>query len=153
MAAAKPTAQATAAFEKLKSTKGEWEGKDPQTGEWVRSASTSVSSAGSVVREIMMPGSSYEMTNMYHLDGDGVVLTHYCAMGNQPRMVARTFEGNTLHFVVDSVSNLADTKGMYMGDMKLTFVNADNIVQLWRSYDDGVLSDKHTVSMELRRVK
>ncbi len=26
------------------------------------------------------------MINMYHLDGDDLVLTHYCAGGNQPHM-------------------------------------------------------------------
>ena len=29
-----------------------------------------------------------DMISMFNLDGDRVVLTHYCAAGNQPRMVA-----------------------------------------------------------------
>ncbi len=45
-----------------------------------------VSAAGTVVMETMQPGTDHEMINMYHLDGDELVLTHYCAGGNQPRM-------------------------------------------------------------------
>jgi hypothetical protein len=44
------------------------------------------SAGGSVVMETMMAGTDYEMINMYHLDGDDLVLTHYCAGGNQPTM-------------------------------------------------------------------
>ena len=29
-----------------------------------------------------------DMISMFSVDGDHVLLTHYCAMGNQPRMVA-----------------------------------------------------------------
>ena len=29
-----------------------------------------------------------EMITMYHPDGDGLALTHYCMLGNQPRMKA-----------------------------------------------------------------
>ncbi len=29
-----------------------------------------------------------EMITMYHVDGDRLVLTHYCVAKNQPRMVA-----------------------------------------------------------------
>ena len=45
-----------------------------------------ISAAGTVVMETMGPGSEHEMINMYHLDGDDLVLTHYCAGGNQPTM-------------------------------------------------------------------
>jgi hypothetical protein len=96
------------------------------------------------------------MTNMYHLDGDRVVLTHYCAMGNQPRLTAKSLqtspEGQSLHFTIDSVSNLAHAQGMFMGDMELTFRSDGTIVQHWRSYDKGVLSDAHTVGIELKRL-
>ena len=45
---------------------------------------------GTVVREIMMIGEPHEMTNMYALDGNTLVMTHYCSAGNQPRMRARS---------------------------------------------------------------
>ena len=45
-----------------------------------------VASGGSVVQETLFPGSPHEMISMYHLAGGQLVMTHYCAMGNQPRM-------------------------------------------------------------------
>ena len=38
-----------------------------------------VTSAGSVVQETMFPGSDHEMVNMYSVDGDKLLMTHYCA--------------------------------------------------------------------------
>jgi hypothetical protein len=150
-----PTQAAKAAWEKLRTLEGEWEGQHPETGAWMPSSSMKVSSANSVLRELMFPGAAHEMTNMYHLDGDRVVLTHYCGMGNQPRLTARgltpTPEGDTLHFTIDSVSNLADAQGMFMGDLRLTFRPDGTLVQSWRSIDKGAISDKHTVEIVLRR--
>ncbi len=40
----------------------------------------------------MYPGMEHEMTNMYTLDGNTLVMTHYCAGGNQPRMRATGVE-------------------------------------------------------------
>ena len=31
------------------------------------------------------------MITVYHLDGDRLLLTHYCMLNNQPRMQARDF--------------------------------------------------------------
>lgn len=151
--ASKPTQASKDAFAKLRGLEGEWESQNPETGAWGVSSVIKVTSNGSVVREIMFPGTPSEMTNMYHLDGDSIVATHYCAMGNQPQMRSTQSPSNQMHFVVSSVTNLADSKGMYMGDLKLTFVDADNIVQDWRSYDKGVLSDVHNVGINLRRKK
>jgi hypothetical protein len=156
-AAIATTPEAKAAWEKLRTLEGEWEGQHPETGAWMPSASMKVSSNNSVLRELMFPGSAHEMTNMYHLDGDRVVLTHYCGMGNQPRLASRGLQpspqGETLHFTIDSVSNLADAQGMFMGDLLVTFRPDGTISQNWRSYDKGVLSDAHSVEIVLRRRK
>jgi len=36
--------------------------------------------------ETMGPGSDHEMLNVYTNTDNGVFLTHYCMMGNQPRL-------------------------------------------------------------------
>ncbi len=60
-------------------------------------------SGGSAVRETMFPGTDHEMTNMYHLDGHDLVLTHYCAEGNQSRMRAKPGgKNNVLEFKFES---------------------------------------------------
>ena len=108
-----------------------------------------VSSAGSTVREIMFPGMEHEMTNMYHMDGDALILTHYCAAGNQPRLKATQFKGDSIHFTCDSVSNLATNESMYMGEMILTIVNPNTIIETWSHFDKGVKAG--TMAFELSR--
>ena len=48
-----------------------------------------VTAAGSAVMEVLFPGTDHEMVTVYHQDGDDLILTHYCAAGNQPRMKCR----------------------------------------------------------------
>ncbi|MGP1273470.1 MAG: hypothetical protein ACTS22_09055 [Phycisphaerales bacterium] len=97
------------------------------------------SSAGSVVREVMMVGEPHEMTNLYHMDGDRVVCTHYCAVGNQPRMVAEGIEetdrGPSIEFAVDTVSNFTEGQDHYMGGLTLVFVDDDTVEQIWTTFD------------------
>lgn len=65
---------------------GEWEMTD-ETGTQQLALSSRLIAAGNVLCETMFPGSDHEMVNMYHLDNGSLVVTHYCAIGNQPRMV------------------------------------------------------------------
>ena len=124
---------------------GDWYGLDPEGNE-IHAATFSVTSQQSAVRELMYPGHEYEMTNLYHMDGENLVLTHYCAAGNQPRMMAAkataSDEGTVFQFDIDSVSNLRESHEHYMGYMTLTILGEDRIRQVWRSYDrKGALTD------------
>jgi len=158
--AVKAASPATIAMmDKIKGLAGEWEHEDPEKpGQWNLSNVFTVSSGGSVVREIMMPGSPYEMTNTYHLDGDSVVVTHYCAIGNQPRMRAVANDGhnhpaNQIHFQFDSVTNFAGGDQTYMGDLTLTMDGPDKLTAAWRSYEHGKLSEDTHATFNLRRRK
>ncbi len=117
---------------------GDWELTD-EGGQKYLASKFAVTSGGSAVREIMFPGQEHEMTNLYHMDGDVLVCTHYCAAGNQPRMVAASFEeseeGTVFQFEFDSVSNLRESHDHYMGNMTLTIQNDGRVRQDWRSYD------------------
>lgn len=145
-----------ASFEKLKTLAGTWQMENPEKkGEWNDAITFSVTSGGNVVREIMFAGAPHEMTNTYHLDGDSVVVTHYCAVGNQPTMRATTSNqnGNTMHFVFDHVSNYTGSDQTVMCDLTLTLNSQDTINENWKSCVDGKLSDQHNVGIELRRKK
>jgi hypothetical protein len=103
------------------------------------------------VREIMFPGSEHEMTNVYHLDGNELVVTHYCAAGNQPRMVASKVDGNRITFHTDSVSDLKPGGGPFMGELTLVLVDAGHIEQHWRSITlDGAVAEENVFSLARR---
>lgn len=53
---------------------------------WARRAASvryEVGSGGTIVRELLFPGTEHEMLSVYHLGGGQLVATHYCAVGNQ----------------------------------------------------------------------
>lgn len=143
--------QASAMLGRIKGLSGEWtmthEGKTE-----VASVFT-VSSSGSVVREVMFPGSPHEMTNVYHMDGSDLIMTHYCAGGNQPRMRCTAAKGDVYDLRFDSVTNLGDTSKPYMAEMTLTIKDADHISQAWRSYQNGQVCKEHMPVFELTRKK
>ena len=75
-----------AALERLKTLAGTWRGHVVTEDGPPATVVYSVTAAGTAVTEALFPGTSHEMLTVYHLEGDDLVLTHYCAMGNQPRM-------------------------------------------------------------------
>lgn len=140
-APARPVVQAATAQEKqatldkVKSLQGTWNHVNDK-GESHGQTVITVGSGGSTVREVMFPGTNHEMTNMYCMDGRALVCTHYCAMGNQPRMAADASQssGDTLVFKLVSVSNLRSPNEEYMGEMWLTFKDPNTIQQRWKSF-------------------
>jgi hypothetical protein len=110
-----------------------------------------VTANGSAVREVMFPGTPMEMTNMYTLDGNSLVMTHYCAAGNQPRMRAHALEDGELAFVTDGVSDLESPDALYMADMTLVLVDEDHIEQHWRAVRAGEVD--HMPVFELERLR
>lgn len=138
-------AQTALLFDQVKSLVGTWESTDEQGQSHVSSVFT-LSSGGSVVREVMLPGTPSEMTNVYHMDGPTLVMTHYCASGNQPRMRACVGEPGKLAFHFDSVTNLTDPKAAYMGELTLVRVDENTLRTEWKSLQDGkVLPDESPV--------
>jgi len=120
-------------FAKLKSLAGTWEGKAPD-GKTVE-VSYHVISGGSAVMSQMTENS---MVTMYHLDGDRLVMTHYCGAGNQPRMIGKlSGDGNTLDFNFLDATNLASPKAGHMHHATLIFADADHYAERWTFTQDG----------------
>jgi hypothetical protein len=143
-----PAAPGNAGFEKLKSLVGNWKGKTTDGNDV--SVAYRLVAGGSAIEEHL---SVADMVTMYHVDGKDLMLTHYCAAGNQPRMKAAGFKDGdkTLAFVFVDATNLPDQKAMYMHDVTFTFVDADHLVATWTHYDGG--KDAGKVVMNLERVK
>lgn len=154
-AAARP-AKAGSPLDPIKALAGEWEMTDDE-GKTILAAVYRVTGGGSAVCETMFPGAPHEMVNMYHLDGpDTVVITHYCAVGNQPRMRckpgsdAKTFDFR-LSDPMKDVTNLSSPDGMYMGSLLLTIEDADHIQQDWIHFDKGKEGGKTEITLTRRR--
>ncbi len=84
--AAGAPADGKAAFERLKALAGDWEGHVVKPDGPAARVEFRLAGNGSALVERLFPGTDHEMVSVYHLSGSNLVLTHYCAMANQPRM-------------------------------------------------------------------
>jgi hypothetical protein len=138
-------------FEALKQLAGDWVelGKDGKPTDKVVS-SIRVTSAGSAVQETLFPGSDHEMVTMYHLDGADLVLTHYCSMGNQPRLRAEPGQdANTIVFKYVSATNLKSDDDHHINGATFTLDGKDHFKAEWASCKDG--KPCHQVNLDLVR--
>lgn len=144
---------AAAAFDRLKALAGDWIDLDGAFGMKGKVAVTyRITGGGSTVIETLFAGAPHEMTTVYHKDGRHVVLTHYCAAGNQPRMRATTTDGRTLAFDFDGGTNLDPAQDGHMHSGTIEFLDADRIRATWIGWNKGKPSD-HSPVFNLERKK
>lgn len=147
--AEQPTA-AMAMFGKIKGLAGTWEMKDPEGK--TQTTVYKVTAAGSAVCEQMFPGTDHEMVNMYHLDGDRVLVTHYCAGGNQPRMACSGQTSPTvITFEPESVTNLKSPGADHMAKLELIMPDAEHLTQKWTSMKDGKTTESVEFTLTRRK--
>ena len=128
-------------FERLKTLEGTWvqmagvEGASAEPGTPV---TYRVTSAGSAVIETVFEGQPHEMVTVYYVDNGRLKLTHYCAMGNQPHMLADPITGeNEVSFEAVSVGNEKSMNAAHMHWANLRFVDDAHIVARWTISKDG----------------
>ncbi len=126
-----------AAWAQLRSLAGEWEGMEG--GKTAGVTYTIVSGGTAVMESMKMPAPEPDMVTMYHRDGTGLVATHYCSLGNQPRMRAAEAspDGKTIRFRFADITNLSKPDGGHIRHLTVTFQDADHFTQNWTSFDGG----------------
>ena len=80
-----PTQMTDSAFAGLRRITGNWQASVGTKGAIVRLNIRTISNDSSVVETFTTP-SGRETLTIFHLDGDQLLATHYCAQGNQPRL-------------------------------------------------------------------
>ncbi len=86
-AAETPTASAADVFERFRSLAGSWEGKSTKGWETTMNARV-IAKRSAVVMNSFEAHPDEEMLTTLVLDGEDLVLVHYCVARNQPRLVA-----------------------------------------------------------------
>jgi len=134
-------------FEELKALDGTWEGK-ALNGQSLEVAYRVTSNGSAMMSEIK---GKEDMISMFNLDGDRVLLTHYCAVGNQPRMVASASpDGKTFTFDFVDATNLPTQDAAHMIRMVLAMPDANHHTEEWTLSDHG---KEHKEVFDLRRKK
>ena len=121
-------------FEELKSLDGSWEGKTPD-GHPVQVSYRVTGNGSAIMSEIK---GHADMISMFNLDGERLLMTHYCGAGNQPRMVASTSpDGKTLTFDFLDATNLASPDAGHMTRLVLSMPDANHHTEEWIYSDHG----------------
>ena len=142
-------------FEKIKKLAGTWveADKDGKPTDTVVSE-IRVTAGGSAVHETQFPGQPMEMVSVYHLDKGDLMMTHYCVLGNQPRMKADPASPpNQIRWKFAGGTNLDPAKDTHMHAATVTFVDADHIEIEGEGWEGGKPSDTHCGQLKLVRKK
>lgn len=133
VAAAAAQSAGNKSFEAMKSLTGQWEGKD-QTGNTIEVAYRMTGGGSALMSEIhtSKPGHDEDMVSMIHMDGDRLLLTHYCMAGNQPRMQATISpDGKSITFDFVDGTNLTSDQPGHMQRVVFTFTDANHHTEEW----------------------
>jgi hypothetical protein len=128
-----------AAFAKLKSLQGQWQGKTSEGGtDTPATTSFRIVSDGSAILDVLEAGTPHEMVTMFHMDGKDLLATHYCAVHNQPRFryVAST-QPNVVTFEFKDATNLASPSDPHMVGIKITILDANHHYEDWTFSANG----------------
>lgn len=130
------TTKSQAAFKQLTALVGDWEGVEEGTPFRV---SYTLSGAGTALMEEVRPGDPQAMVTMFTVDGDHLIATHYCAVGNQPQMVSGV--PDDLHkgvtFSLTRVTGLKTPDAWHNTGLTFTVDDNDHLTQKWTYMYEG----------------
>src|SRR5687767_12038765 len=137
-APAPPDTPARRAFERIKHLAGDWHGKS--TNGWEERTTFKVIAGGSAVIYTSFdahPGQT--MLTVFHMDGEHLMLTHYCVARNQPRLRATEFseDGSAVTFTFLDATNLAGRDKGHMDKAVYRFTGPDAFTTQWTWYQAG----------------
>ena len=125
-------------YARFKSLEGKWTAKS--TKGWTEANTYDIAAKGSVVinRSHFEGEPNDGMVTTFYLDGDSLLITHYCEAGNQPTLIAKTIDDETHRVTFDFLrgSNLTVKPG-HMHGATFRFVDDDHVWSKWSFYRDG----------------
>jgi len=135
-------------FDKIKSLAGDWQGK-ASDGNPVH-INYKVVSGGTAVMESIEAGAEPQMVTLYYLDGDHLMMTHYCMANNQPRMRAdaSTSTPDAIKFTFVDATNLSSPDAGHMHAHSIIWKDAEHVTQQWTWRQKG---EEKVETFELQR--
>jgi hypothetical protein len=135
----KPVAPSDAqkSFYKMKTLACSWEGhvttapQEPSIEGMLMKVSLRTTSMGNaLMHEMTGAGRPDDPITMLYLDGDRLLLTHYCDAGNRPRMAGKMSpDGKTVEFEFLDVAG--STQYGHMHHAVFTFLDANHHIEDW----------------------
>ncbi|MGD1213764.1 MAG: hypothetical protein ABR861_02120 [Terriglobales bacterium] len=121
-------------FDLLKGLEGNWAGKNQQ-GQPIQVTFRLTAGGSALMSEILGRGPE-NMITMFHMDGDRLLMTHYCGAGNQPRMKVISSDAKSVSFEFVDGTNIGPGDG-HMQHVTFTQPDADHHIEEWVFLDHG----------------
>ena len=121
-------------FDQLKGLEGNWAGTNSQ-GQPLQVTFRLTAGGSALMCEIVGKGPE-NMITMFHMDGDRLLMTHYCGAGNQPRMKVVSSDAKSVSFEFFDGTNIAPGDG-HMQHVTFSQPDADHHIEEWVFLDHG----------------
>ncbi len=133
-------------FEVVKTLVGTWQGsKQALDGQETIIVEYALTARGTAVIERVFPGTPKEMISIYTQDGHQMVMTHYCLLGNQPRMrTSSPVTGNSITMSYIDGTGMHSLQNKHMHELTLTLIDDRHINQEWTVYENGRETATHS---------
>ena len=131
-------------FDQMKTLAGNWEGPvtvvppqpDMSSDKPIHVSLHTTSRGNALMHEMQEAGTEEDPTRydhpvtMFYVDGDRLLLTHYCDAGNRPRMTAKSSaDGKTIEF--DFLDVAGSTQYGHMQHAVFTVIDANHHTEDW----------------------
>jgi hypothetical protein len=121
-------------FDLLKNMEGKWSGKNQQ-GQPIEVTFRMTAGGSALMSEIHGHGPE-NMITMFHMDGDRLLMTHYCGAGNQPRMKVISSDAKSVSFEFFDGTNIGPGDG-HMQHVTFYEPDSDHHTEEWVFLDHG----------------
>ncbi len=130
-----PPYKGSAAFELMKTLVGEWSSESPMMGKM--NTEFRLIAGGSVIEERFAEDTPMEMLSVYHDVNGKLMMTHFCALRNQPRMALTKSTADSLTFDFVPTPGLNAAKEKHMHGATYTFIDQNHFKLEGVSWDNG----------------
>jgi len=108
-----------------------------------------LTSGGSAIVETLFAGTPKEMVSVYYDQKGELIMTHYCMLGNQPRLGLKAVDPANMKFDLIEGSGIDVQKEPHMHTLVLSFESKDRMTQKWTLFEEG--KAKETTAIHLTR--
>jgi hypothetical protein len=145
-------APSDARLQPLKNLAGTWQGNSKMGDKTMPVTITyEVTAGGSAVVEHLFPGTPHEMMSVYTIDGGAVAMTHYCVLGNHPKMTLKKADAHSLSFETVGSEGLRSPGEMHMHAMTVSWTDGDHVRETWTSFDGGKPKDEKVFDLTRKK--
>jgi hypothetical protein len=134
---------AASAFVFIKEQTGKWEfSGEHDHGGGSNTCTFRPTAAGSAVIETIFEGEPHEMISMYHMDGDDLLLTHYCSFQNAPVLkFVKSDKPGEIKFVFHGGTNLDPKVDSHLHEGSFIIKDANTIETRFIAHTNGKPDD------------